>query len=260
MGAVFSADRYLQRIGIPAQTGPPTLDLLAEMQLAHLTRVPFENLHVFHRRGVRTDIDWSYPKVVEQQRGGWCFELNGCFGELLRAVGFAVDYISCQVWTEAGEWGPALDHLALLVHLDDRRWFVDVGFGDNCLVPLPLYDGEYTAMPRPARIEIEDEAFVLTESMPDDGWVPQLQGAFRSRRLAEFTPRSEYLAAAPELGWSQKPFATRALAGDGSRVTLRRDVLRVRSGSGPFVDTPVAESEWSELLAQHFALTDGATR
>ena len=223
---MFSAEQYLQRIEVSAQTGPPTLQLLAALQLAHLTHVPFENLHVFHRRGVRTDIDWSYPKIVEQQRGGWCFELNGCFGALLRAIDFSVDYISCRVWSDSGEWGPPLDHLGLLVDLDDERWFVDVGFGDNCLVPLPVCDGEYTATPRPARIEIDGEAFVLTELMPDEGWLPQLRGVLAPRQLADFTPRSEYLETAPDLNWSQKPFASRALDGAGSRITLRRDVLR----------------------------------
>ena len=141
-----------------------------------------------------------------------------------------------------------------------RRWFVDVGFGDNCLVPLPVSDGEYPATPRPARIEIDVDSFVLTELMPDEGWVPQLRGVLAPRQLAEFTPRSEYLETAPDLAWSQKPFASRALDGDGSRITLRRDVLRVRTGGAPFVDTPVAESDWSDLLAQHFALTDSVNR
>ncbi len=245
-----------------AEVGPPTPGLLAALQLAHLTHVPFENLHVFHGRGVRTDIEWSYPKVVEQARGGWCFELNGCFGSLLRALGFEVDYISCQVWDEPSGWGPALDHLGLLVHLGGQRWFVDVGFGDNCLVPLPVIDGEYEANPRRARIEFDADAdaFVLSELMPDDGWVPQLCGGLRPMVLADFTPRSEYLKTAPDLSWAHKPFASRALDGTGSRVTLRRDVLRVRTGHGPFIETPVAEHEWSDLLAAHFGLTDSRAR
>jgi N-hydroxyarylamine O-acetyltransferase len=256
---MFSADRYLQRIGVSPQTGPPTLELLAALQLAHLSHVPFENLHVYHARGVRTDVDWSYPKIVEQRRGGWCFEVNGCFGALLRAVGFELDYISCQVWNQ-GEWGPPLDHLGLLVHLDGERCFVDVGFGDNCLVPLPIGDGEYPAAPRRARIELDDDAFVLTELMPEEGWLPQMRGTFEPRELADFTPRSEYLKTAPDLGWSTKPFATRALDGEGSRVTLRRDLLRVRTGSGSYIDTTVAEEEWSDLLTEHFQLSDTLKR
>ncbi len=258
---MFSADRYLQRIGVSPQTGAATLELLAALQLAHLINVPFENLHVFHRRGVRTSLDWSYPKVVEQQRGGWCFELNGCFGALLRAVGFTVDYVSFQVWNvDPGDWGPPFDHLANVVHLDDERWFVDVGFGDNCLAPLPLRAGEYSVKPRQARIDVDGDAFVLTELMPDAGWVNQLRGGFQPVELDDFTPRSEYLKTAPDLGWAHKPFATRALDGGGSRVTLRRDLLRTRAGSDSFVDTPVAEVDWSDLLAEHFGLSDSLTR
>ncbi len=239
-----------------SQAGAPTFELLASLQLAHLVTVPFENLHVFHARGVRTDIGWSYPKIVEQERGGWCFEVNGCFGALLRAVGFTLDYISCQVWNQPGEWGPPLDHLGLLVHLDSERWFVDVGFGDNCLVPLPVRDGEYAAVPRQARIEVDGEGFVLTELTPDEGWLPQLRGNFQPVELADFTPRSEYLKTAPDLGWGFKPFATRALDASGSRITLRRDLLRRRADCGPFVDSPVVEADWSALLAEHFHLTD----
>lgn len=257
---MFSSERYLERIGVSPQTGPPTLELLTALQLAHLTHVPFENLHVFHARGVRTDTDWSYPKIVDERRGGWCFEVNGCFGALLREVGFDVDYISCRVWNGDEGWGPPLDHLGLVVHLDGGRWFVDVGFGDNCLVPLPVRRGEYASAPRPARMEVDGDAFVLTELMPDEGWLKQLNAALQPRELAEFTPRSEYLKAAPDLSWGNKPFATRALDGSGSRVTLRRDLLRQRDGSGPYVDTPVAEEEWSNLLAEHFGLTDTLNR
>jgi N-hydroxyarylamine O-acetyltransferase len=257
---MFSADRYLERIGMSPQTGPPTLELLAALQLAHLTHVPFENLHVFHARGVRTDVDWSYPKIVEQLRGGWCFEVNGCFGALLRAVGFELDYISCQVWNESDGWGPPLDHLGLIVRLDGERWFVDVGFGDNCLVPLPVREDEYLTAPRQARVEVDGDVFMLTELMPDEGWLKQLRGGLRPVELADFTPRSEYLKTAPDLGWGNRPFATRALDGQGSRVTLRRDLLRLRAGDGPYVDTAVAEEEWSGLLAEHFGLIDTLNR
>jgi len=259
MSEVFSANRYLQRIGMPTQTGPATLELLAALQLAHLINVPFENLHVFHHRGVRTDLDWSYPKIVEQRRGGWCFEVNGCFGAMLRAVGFDVDYISCRVWNGPDGWGPPFDHLGLVIRIDGDRWFADVGFGDNCVMPLPIVDGTHLATPRQARIEVAEDAFELTELMPDEGWLKQLHGELQPVQLSEFEPRSEYLEHAPDLGWSTKPFATRALDGDGSRVTLRRDVLRQRTGSGQYVDRPVAEGEWSDLLAEHFGLIDIVT-
>src|SRR5262245_40731962 len=115
---VFDVDRYLARIGCADRRGP-SLAALTELQVAHLVGVPFENLHVFHRLGVDTSVDWSYSKIVEQRRGGWCFELNGCFAELLRRLGYAVDLLSCRTFQlETGGLSDDFDHLTLLVCLD----------------------------------------------------------------------------------------------------------------------------------------------
>ena len=88
-------ERYLNRIGHHGPT-EPTAETLAALQLAHMIAVPFENLHVVHGTQMRTDLGWSYPKIVEHGRGGWCFELNGAFGALLEALGFPVTYLSAR--------------------------------------------------------------------------------------------------------------------------------------------------------------------
>ena len=56
-------DRYLKRIGYTG-VGAPTINTLRKLQLGHLINVPFENLDVFHRRGVRVDVNWSFQKIV----------------------------------------------------------------------------------------------------------------------------------------------------------------------------------------------------
>src|SRR5262245_38481762 len=177
--------------------------------------VPFENLDVFRRRPVRTDLDWSVSKIVERRRGGWCFELNGAFGWLLRQLGYDVDYVSCQVFGADG-WGPSLDHCALVVHLDSERWFVDVGFGDCCMVPVRMVEGEHDAVPRRVRMQIDGDTFVVSERALDGTWDDSLRGTFEARALDDFTPRSDYLQTEPGLPWTEKPFATRATGPDGS--------------------------------------------
>ena len=265
---MIDAARYLRRIGMDAHVGPTSLELLAALQVAHLIHVPFENLHVYHRRGPRTDADWSVHKIVEERRGGWCFEVNGAFATLLRALGFQAHHVSCQVWESAGQWGVPFDHLASMVELDGERWFVDVGFGDNCVEPLLVAQVERPSVPRPVRTEVTDEAgvdhFVLTELMPADDraadaetrWEPQLRVRLEPTTLDRFTPRSQHLQTFPGLSWQEKPFATRALDAEGSRATLRSSVLRTRHGTGPYIDTPVDPASWSELLLEHFDLVD----
>ena len=133
----MNVDRYLARIGYE---GPRATSLatLTALQTAHLVAVPFENLHVFHRVGVRVDVDWSYDKIVDQRRGGWCYELNGCFAALLHRLGFEVDLLSCRTFEpDTGGLSADFDHLALLVRADGAPYLVDVGWGDNPLTPLP---------------------------------------------------------------------------------------------------------------------------
>ena len=250
---MVSIAQYLDRIGFGGDGRSQDLALLGALQIAHLVAVPFENIDVFRRTGVTTDLEWSLPKVVERRRGGWCFELNGAFGWLLRELGYAVDYVSCQVFGPDG-WGPPLDHCALVVHLDGERWFVDVGFGDCCMVPLQMVGGEQAAVPRDVRLTIDSDRFRMEERSLDGTWHDSLQGRFEPQALADFTPRSDYLQTEPGLAWTEKPFATRATAGDGSRVTLRNGVFRVRQGRGAFVDTPVADEQFEALLFEHFQL------
>jgi len=254
---VVRAD-YLRRIGIHVAGRPADLDLLRDLQVAHVIAVPFENLDVFHRRGVDTHLASSAAKIVDS-RGGWCFELNGAFGWLLRELGYDVAYVSCRVHGDDG-WGPALDHCALVVRLDGDPWFVDVGFGDACMVPVPLRSGDHRGVPRPVQVRADDGGFVLAERGVDGEWADQLHIDPVPRTMDEFTPRSTYLQTEPGLMWTEKPFATRATAPDGSRVTLRNGVLRIREGAGEFVDTPVDPAEWSSLLRDHVGIDDLASR
>ena len=141
-------DRYLRRIAVHGQ-GCAHAATLRKLQAAHLIHVPFENLDVFHRRGVRVDVNWSFQKIVDRRRGGWCYELNGCFGALLEQLGYRVARLSCRTFEpDTGGLSADFDHLALLVRVGDDRYLVDVGWGDCPLAPIPAETGEYA---RPGR-------------------------------------------------------------------------------------------------------------
>lgn len=257
---IVDVDRYLARIGY-AGDRRPTFAALAALQLAHLRAVPFENLDVFARRGVRVGLDWSLPKIVDRRRGGWCFELNGAFAALLGALGFEVTRHSAQVDGGAG-LGPTLDHLALVVHLDGRRWLVDVGFGDAPLAPLDLdviepQDGLVRrsrlapAPGEPGAVELFDEV--------DGAWVRQHRLDPAPRQLEEFEPRSTVLQTEPGLTWTGRRFATRPTP--TGRVWLLTDRLKVREGDGdgPTDEVAVAAQEWDDMLLVHLGMRlDGA--
>ena len=243
--------RYLERIGL---TEPPSLDLagLERLQRAHLSNVPFENLDVFHRRGVRTDEAWSIPKIVERERGGWCFELNGAFAGLLSALGFSVNRLAATVLY--GGRSPMPTHLTVAVSLD-RPYLVDVGFGDSFIKPLPLDSpGPHDGGTEPYGFVFEGDITTLI-SWDEEG---QEVGHYRfdriPRTLTDFEEAALWLQTEPGLQWTVSPFATRLLDGGPDRVTLLKDRLKLRR-QGVWSERPVSEEQWSETLSQWFRMT-----
>src|SRR5271169_4298248 len=136
---MLNVPAYLDRI---AYAGPlaPRLEVLRNLHRAHLLSVPFENLDIAAGRKIVCDENAFIDKIVERRRGGFCYELNGAFAALLRAIGFQVTLLSARVSREDGSDSPEFDHLALKVDLDEP-WLTDVGFGDSFLDPLGLRSG-----------------------------------------------------------------------------------------------------------------------
>ena len=97
---------YVKRI---SYSEPLEVDLstLRSLHRQHLFTVPFENLDVHRKKMIELDIDKLEQKIIFNYRGGFCYELNSLFGELLRQIGFDVHMISASVYN----WVP----LALMV-------------------------------------------------------------------------------------------------------------------------------------------------
>lgn len=135
--------KYLSRIGFSGPT-EPTLEVLRSVHSSHLHSVPFEDLTIHSGGRVQLDLPDLYEKIVNQRRGGFCYELNGLFSWLLRRLGFQVTMLSAQVKNSStGFYGPPFDHLTLMVIIDGQRWLCDVGFGSAIfLTPVSLDTGD----------------------------------------------------------------------------------------------------------------------
>ena len=132
----MNMERFLARIGFRGELSvdKPTLD---KLMAAHINSVTFENLDQQLGHPVTMGLEDIYRKVVEQRRGGWCFELNGLFGWALREIGFEVDYLAGQVGRRADDPEFLADHMLLRVNLD-LPLLVDVGFGCGLASSLPF--------------------------------------------------------------------------------------------------------------------------
>ena len=104
----------------------------------YMMTVPFENINVQNQVPISVNTDDLLDKVINQHRGGFCYEMNHLFGTYLEKKGFAVHRASGTVHTPDG--GVALEgsHMSLYTILNDTYYVTDVGFGDLPLHAIPI--------------------------------------------------------------------------------------------------------------------------
>lgn len=133
----MNPEAYFRRIGF-VKKAKADLETLKELHLLHTQTFPFENLNPLLKIPVLLDIQSLYEKMILHARGGYCFEQNILFGEVLRTIGFQVRNLAGRVLIGREENEiTAKSHMLLLITLDEIQYIADVGFGGNTL-PGPL--------------------------------------------------------------------------------------------------------------------------
>lgn len=243
------ARSYLERIGADRPRWADA-DALRMLHGQHLHTVPFENLSIHLREPIVLDRARLHDKIVGRRRGGFCFELNGLFAELLRTLGFGVSLLAGRVFTEEGELGPPGEHLALWVRAGEP-WLVDVGFGRNALHPLRLNadgtqhdpDGEFTVAPT-----ADGDLDLLR------GGVRQYRVETRPRQLSDFRPLCYFMQYSPDSHFTRSLVCT-IRTGEG-RVTLSGNQLITTIGEQRDERT-LAEDELLDAYREYFGIVLG---
>jgi N-hydroxyarylamine O-acetyltransferase len=205
------ARAYLARIGWQGEASATEATLRA-LHRAHMFSVPFENLDI--GRGVPIVLDRGrlYDKLVTRRRGGFCYELNGLFAELLRALGYEVTLLSARVF-DGGQPGPEYDHLVLRVAGGElgEAYLADVGFGASHVEPLRFVTEVEQSDPAGQFRLVEAEGAWQMQDRDETGaWQPQHAFSLTPRRLADFEAMCRYQQTSPQSHFTQKRICSRA--------------------------------------------------
>jgi N-hydroxyarylamine O-acetyltransferase len=252
---------YLERIDYHGSLEPDAESLRA-LQVAHLLAVPFENLSIHAGQPIILDDDALFTKIVANRRGGFCYEANGLFAALLRALGFEVAMLSAQVANAEGEFGPDFDHMTLLVTLRDsadfsQRWLVDVGFGDSFLEPLLLDErGEQGQGSRAYQIVSDGAHLVLMQRDEGDQWKALYLFTLQPYGYADYAEMCRYHQTSPESHFTRSRICSRAT--EDGRITLSdmRFITTSRSGADQTRNerTLQSEAEYADVLRKQFGI------
>lgn len=243
-------DAYLRRIGIERPAGPTTR-ALRDLHLAHLRSVPFENLSIHLGEDIELTDQALVTKVVEARRGGFCYELNGAFAALLRALGFDVTLLQARVYDDAGMPGIPYDHLALRVRTEDGGdWLADVGFGAHSHLPLAFADRCGQADPGGAfRIAEAPEGDL--QVLKDDK--PQYLVDRRPRALADFKVGAWYHRTSPDSHFTRSLVCSR-ITESGGRITLGGRTLTTTVDGERRTTELTTEAEVLAAYDRHFGI------
>lgn len=244
-------EKYLHRIGFAKADVKANLENLRLLQKRHLLTVPFENLDIHWKRPIALDGESFYRKVVENGRGGFCYELNGLFFSLLREVGFQSKIISARVSDGKGGFGAEYDHLAILTEIGNEKYLVDVGFGSFTAEPLKfILDLEQTDESGVFLIrKFDDEYFEVVKK--DEGiWKSEYIFKDLGCDLSEFTEMCDFHQTSPESHFTQGKVCS--LMTETGRKTLT-DKKFIKSENGQKKESGInSEKEFVRILEREF--------
>jgi N-hydroxyarylamine O-acetyltransferase len=241
---------YLSRINYrgPRDVSAQTL---RELHKAHLLAVPFENLDNHIGRRIVLDEAKVISKIVEERRGGICYELNGAFCALLRGMGFEVSMLSAGVARDEGGFDPPFDHSTLLVGLE-KRWLADVGFGDSFREPLLLDERGEQRQGNDAYHLLEDGDYLILQRREGDLWKPQYRFTLEAHQYSDFSDMCLYHQTSPESIFTQRRACSQATPEGRITVTEKRLIITDR---GEKQERELASrEEWTAALREHFGI------
>lgn len=250
--------KYLARM---SYVGPIQADIetLRALQFAHLKAVPFENLDISLGRKIRLDEAGLWNKLIDQKRGGFCYEVNGLFAALLTEIGFDVTYLNARDYHEEdGSFGIDFDHLTLMVRTqtESTRWLVDVGWGDTFTQPLDIdMRDEQVQGLRGYWIEPFQSGYQLWQR----GYTGKRERQYYFDLIphtfpTEYEETCIYHQTSPLSPFTKNRIITRAT--DTGRISLDNDRL-IKTENGERTERQVREEERAQLLQEHFGVILG---
>lgn len=260
MSHAVNLDRYFERIGY---RGPraATLEVLQELHRLHPESIPFENLNPLTRRPVSLELEAIESKLVVQHRGGYCFEQNALFANVLQQLGFKIAPLLGRVlWGRESDAIPPRTHMVLRVDLNDEAWIADVGFGSVTLTaPLRLSAGvaQQTSLGTFRLADASNDALYLEVQARDTTWARVYRFDLHPVEWIDYETSNWYTSTAPDSIFASNLIVCRVQS--TSRLTLMNDQLNERAADGEIMRERTLDSaaELAACLRDQFGLNAG---
>ena len=260
MSHTLNLDNYFARIGY---AGPraPTLEVLQAIHRLHPRAIPFENLNPLTRRAVKLDLESVERKLVDERRGGYCFEQNTLLANVLQELGFRVTPLIGRVlWGREPDAVTPRTHMVLRIDLDNEAWIADVGLGSVTLTsPLRLSPGlaQRTDLGIFRLADASRDALYLEVQARDESWSRAYRFDLHPVEWIDYETSNWYTSTSPEAIFASNLIVCRVLS--GTRLTLLNDQVNERAADGSLIGEQrlASADELAACLRERFGLNIG---
>ena len=243
---------YLRRIKADGLELRADLRTLKNLQRLHLLNIPFENLDIHWKRPIVLDTEKFYTKIVTERRGGFCYELNGSFNELLRSLGFRTRLISARVFNGTVH-GPEFDHAAIIVTIGPDEYLADVGFGAFTAEALPFVLGEKQQdINGIFVIRKFDDEYLEVAKQEDSSWRSEYIFKDEAHQLSDFAEMCDFQQYSPDSHFRKGKLCS--IMTDTGRKTLSDRSFIITNGGAKFERPVNSDAEFYDLLKSEFGI------
>lgn len=251
--SAISIPAYLARTGYTGSLAP-TRETFVALHRAQAYSIPFENLDIHLGRPIGLDAASLSRKLLAEHRGGYCYELNGLFGQVLRQLGFTVTNLVGRNLIAGAPLRPRA-HQLLLVEVDGQPWVADLGFGGNTLLePIPLEVGPEHRMGFDTyRLQAAPQHNYHVQLLIDGQWQSLYTFTLDEAQPSDYQMMSYFYSNSPDSPFRQQRICARATP--DYRATLVDRELKIRRADGRVTATVLADSAaYEAALNQYFGL------
>jgi N-hydroxyarylamine O-acetyltransferase len=242
---------YFDRIGVEKTGVAADLESLKLLQRQHLLTVPFENLDIHWKRPIILEGKHFYDKIIGEKRGGFCYELNGLFYELLAEIGFQSKIISARVANGNGDFGAEYDHLAIITQIGNEEYLVDVGFGSFIAEPLKfVLDVEQSDDNGIFLIRKYDDEYFEVVKKDGDDWQSEYIFTPLKRDLNEFAEMCRFHQTSPESHFTRDKVCS-LMTLDGRKTLTDEKFIETVNGQKKEIAVN-SDEQFNRILASEF--------
>ncbi|MCG7367467.1 arylamine N-acetyltransferase [Pantoea sp. ACRSH] len=247
----FDLSTYFRRINY---TGAATADTatLHAMMRHQLFSIPFENLDVQAGKIVSLLPEDIADKLLQQGRGGYCYEVNGLFAMALEASNIPYRFVAARPMFYPARRPKT--HMALIAEVDGRQWLCDLGFGSYGIrapVALDILDTEIKQDFDTFRLTRDKHDNYLLQAKAEGEWCNQYSFDLSPCEWTDFVPANYLNSTHPDAIFVQKLLVIQHRP--EGRLILLGDMLKWVSADG-VEKQQLKQSEIFSVLKNRFAL------